>query len=45
MHRGRHAKIVATLGPASRDPDVLAQLVEAGVDVFRINCSPAARRK
>lgn len=31
------SKIVATVGPASRSPDVLRQLAEAGVDVFRLN--------
>jgi pyruvate kinase len=35
----RTTKIVATLGPASSDPQVLAQLVAAGVDVVRINFS------
>ncbi len=32
----RRTKIVATIGPASREPDVLEQLIEAGLDVARI---------
>jgi pyruvate kinase len=30
-------KIVATVGPACREPDQLADLIRAGVDVFRLN--------
>jgi pyruvate kinase len=33
------AKIVATLGPASSSPEVLTQLVRAGLDVARLNLS------
>ncbi|MBW1877401.1 MAG: pyruvate kinase [Deltaproteobacteria bacterium] len=35
----RRTKIVATLGPASFDERVLTQMIEAGVDVCRVNCS------
>jgi pyruvate kinase len=37
----RHAKIIATLGPASTVPAVLDALVNGGVDVFRLNFSHA----
>ncbi|MCK4586850.1 MAG: pyruvate kinase, partial [Gammaproteobacteria bacterium] len=35
----RRTKIVATLGPATDDPKVLDALIEAGVDVVRLNFS------
>lgn len=35
----RRAKIVATIGPASNPPDKLRALLEAGVDVARLNFS------
>jgi pyruvate kinase len=39
----RKAKIVATIGPASRAPDRLRELIIAGMDVARINMSHGAR--
>jgi pyruvate kinase len=35
----RRTKIVATLGPATDDPKCLDKLLEAGVDVVRLNLS------
>jgi pyruvate kinase len=35
----RRTKIVATIGPASRGHEVLARMVEAGMDVARLNFS------
>ena len=35
----RRTKIVATLGPATDDPQVLEELVQAGIDVVRLNYS------
>ncbi|MSP30360.1 MAG: pyruvate kinase [Acetobacteraceae bacterium] len=39
IRRRRRTKIIATLGPASATPEVLAQLFHAGADVFRLNFS------
>jgi pyruvate kinase len=35
----RRAKIIATLGPATESPERLTALLEAGVDVARLNFS------
>ena len=37
----KKTKIVATLGPASSSPEVMEQMIQSGVDVFRINFSHA----
>ena len=37
--RGRKVKILATLGPASSNPEMLRRLFRAGADAFRINLS------
>ncbi len=37
----KKTKIIATLGPASSDKETMIQLVQEGVDVFRINFSHA----
>ena len=38
----RRTKIVATIGPASRDPRMLREMVAAGMDVARLNFSHAS---
>jgi pyruvate kinase len=35
----RHTKIIATIGPASSPPEVIAALIQAGTNVFRLNFS------
>jgi pyruvate kinase len=37
--RGRKVKILATLGPASRSPEMIEALLRAGADAFRVNMS------
>jgi len=37
--RGRKVRILATLGPASRSPEMIGKLFRAGADAFRINMS------
>ena len=39
----RRTKIVATIGPASREPETLVRMVEAGLDVARLNFSHGNR--
>jgi len=38
-HFDRATKIVATIGPASRDPQVLERMIDAGLNVVRMNFS------
>ncbi len=37
--KDRRTKIIATLGPASSEPEQIRQLIKAGVNVFRQNMS------
>lgn len=39
----RRTRILATIGPASRSPEVLTELLAAGVDAFRLNFSHGTR--
>ncbi|MBV9472050.1 MAG: pyruvate kinase [Solirubrobacterales bacterium] len=39
----RRTKIVATIGPASREPETLVRMIEAGLDVARLNFSHGTR--
>ncbi len=39
MRRLRRTKILATLGPASKEDAIVEKLFEAGADIFRINMS------
>jgi pyruvate kinase len=35
----RHTKIIATIGPASRSDETIEQMIQAGVDICRLNFS------
>src|SRR5881397_3699593 len=37
----RHTKIIATLGPATDSAEMIGKLIDAGVNVFRLNMSHA----
>lgn len=41
--RARKVRILATLGPASRTPEMIEKLARAGADAFRINMSHGVR--
>jgi pyruvate kinase len=41
----RQTKIVATIGPASQDPDVLTAMIVAGMDVARLNFAHGTREE
>ena len=41
----RRAKIVCTIGPATRDPETFRELVSAGADAVRINFSHASHEE
>src|SRR4051812_24010947 len=45
LKRSRRTKIVATLGPASDTPEMIAKLFHAGADVFRLNMSHLPRER
>src|SRR6185503_4476835 len=43
MEEMRRTKIVATLGPATRNPEILAGVIKVGADVLRLNFSHGTR--
>src|ERR1700748_1492682 len=40
--RKRRVRVLATLGPASRSPEMIRKLFVAGADAFRVNMSQGA---
>ena len=45
MEEMRRTKIVATLGPATRNPEILAGVIKVGADVLRLNFSHGTREE
>ncbi|QHL90006.1 pyruvate kinase [Sphingomonas changnyeongensis] len=41
--RSRRVRVLATLGPASRSPEMIEKLFRAGADAFRVNMSHGAQ--
>jgi pyruvate kinase len=41
----RRTRIIATLGPATESPEMIQKMIEAGVNIFRINMSHAQHDK
>jgi len=41
----RRTRIIATLGPATESPEMIKKMIEAGVNIFRINMSHAKHDK
>ena len=44
-NRGRKTKIIATLGPSSSKKEEIGKLIDAGVDIFRLNFSHGANEE
>lgn len=45
LKKPNNTKIVITIGPASDSPELISALIDAGVDVFRINTSHGSIKK
>ena len=43
MENHKRTKIIATLGPATNNAEMIAKLIEAGVDLFRLNFSHGSK--
>jgi pyruvate kinase len=43
--RSRRTRIIATLGPATESPEMIERMIQAGVNIFRINMSHASHEQ